>query len=43
MSVWFDDHATFLDGGWFLGVLDGGIPQLPDGWERAGTGWPAYG
>lgn len=36
-------HAAWPDDGWFLGVLDGGIPRLPDGWGRAGTGWSAYG
>jgi hypothetical protein len=36
-------HAVWPDDGWFAGVLDGGIPRLPDGWERAGAGWSAYG
>jgi hypothetical protein len=36
-------HAAWPDDGWFLGVLDCGIQRRPDGFERAGTGWSAYG
>ena len=33
-----DPHAVWPEYGWFAGVLDGGTPQLPGGWERAGVG-----
>jgi hypothetical protein len=36
-------HAVWPEDGWFAGVLDGGIPQLPPAFERAGAGWSAYG
>jgi hypothetical protein len=36
-------QAAWPDDGWFAGVLDGGIPPLPPGFDRAGAGLSAYG